>query len=200
MNTQTRPPIGVQERLLTVDDFLALSEAGAFDDAGKVELIDGRLVMAPMGGIRHTFGQSGASLALTRIVLASPDFERTLRIISTPTIRVSEPRALKPDTAVAPLAALRGDQLLTPADLLLAVETADTSERYDDGDKKELYAEAGVAELWIVRMAKRDVRVCREPASDGTWGFDRLYAEGEVVSPLFAPEAEVAVKALLGEA
>lgn len=192
-------PYGVTERLLTVDDVLRLSEAGAFADTEHVELIDGRLVVGPADGIQHTRGGAGVSMALTPLVAGDPRLG-ALAVVATPTLRVSEARALAPDYAVVERAALQRDALMSAADVALAVEVAVSSLAYDDGAKKRLYAEAGLAELWIVRMAFRDVRVCRAPSAEGGWGYERLAAAGETVAPLFAPDAAIPVAALLGQA
>jgi Uma2 family endonuclease len=76
------------------------------------------------------------------------------------------------------------------ADALLAVEVADTTLRYDEGTKLNMYAEAAVQELWIVRVRSRDVRVLREP-SGGQYHWERRLTGSESVSPLFAPNAAV---------
>jgi len=52
------------------------------------------------------------------------------------------------------------------ADALLVVEVADRTLRYDLDIKRPLYARAGVAELWIVDIDRREVHVFREPGLD----------------------------------
>jgi Uma2 family endonuclease len=48
-----------------------------------------------------------------------------------------------------------------PADVLLLVEVADTSLAYDRDVKAPLYAQAGIPEVWIVDLNKRELAVYR---------------------------------------
>lgn len=54
------------------------------------------------------------------------------------------------------------------ADALLIVEVADTTLEYDLEIKRLLYAQAGVVELWVVDINRREVHVFREPEFDYT--------------------------------
>ena len=49
-------------------------------------------------------------------------------------------------------------------DVLLLIEVADTSLTYDRTTKLRLYAEAGIAEYWIVDCTTESVEVYRNPA------------------------------------
>src|SRR5437763_2719306 len=63
-------------------------------------------------------------------------------------IRLSEDTYLEPDVVIYPrTSGLRG---LTGANVLMVVEIADSSLRYDIGRKAGLYASFGVLELWVI--------------------------------------------------
>ena len=51
--------------------------------------------------------------------------------------------------------------------MLLVVEIADSSLRYDIGRKAALYASFGIRELWVIDAVRLTTRVFREPAADG---------------------------------
>jgi Uma2 family endonuclease len=51
-------------------------------------------------------------------------------------------------------------------DALLVVEVADTTLEYDLKVKRPLYARAGVTELWVVDIGRRELHVFREPQRD----------------------------------
>lgn len=51
--------------------------------------------------------------------------------------------------------------------MLLLVEVADSTPRYDRAVKLPLYARAGIGEVWIVDLRRRVVDVHRTPAGDG---------------------------------
>jgi len=82
-------------------------------------------------------------------------------------------------------------------DVLLVVEVSDRTLEFDRTVKAGLYARAGLEEYWIVDVRGRRVLVHRE-AADGRWQSIVAYGEGESVSPLAAPEAELAVTRLFG--
>jgi Uma2 family endonuclease len=58
------------------------------------------------------------------------------------------------------------DRKAGPEDALLVVEVADSSLAYDRTIKMRLYAEAGVAEYWVVDCAAETVEVRRTPGPE----------------------------------
>ncbi|MCG8441215.1 MAG: Uma2 family endonuclease [Caulobacterales bacterium] len=188
------------ERPLTAGDFLTLIESGAFArDARRIELIDGRLIIGPHDGADHSSSGGDVLAALAPLLQADPDLDRMWLAVSNPAVRLDDTRVVQPGIAIV-RRDIRGTvKLFTPDHIALAVEIADSSLAYDDGEKKRLYAEGGLAELWIVRLGPGDVRVCSAP-KDGVWTAEALLKPGDVIRPGFAQGAEAAVAGLLGEA
>jgi Uma2 family endonuclease len=87
-----------------------------------------------------------------------------------------------------------------PGDL---VEVADTSLVSDREWKGSLYARARVPEYWIVNLADRGLEVYRDPrpAADAAFGWRytaiRRLSSSDILAPLGAPEARIAVADLL---
>ncbi len=54
-----------------------------------------------------------------------------------------------------------------PEDIFLLIEVADRSLAFDRTVKLELYARAGVPEVWIVDLTRDVVMVCRGPSGGG---------------------------------
>ena len=81
--------------------------------------------------------------------------------------------------------ALRGSRARR---VLLVVEIADSSLRYDTGRKAALYASFGIRELWVIDAVRLTTRVLREPAADG-YRDARDFGRTDPLVPLFAPEA-----------
>ncbi len=188
---------GVAPRLLTVGDVLALSAARAFAEGEKVELIDGRLYVSPSEGVRHLSGSARVGQVLYEL-LHSTGLLSQWQLVPNLSLQISEARLLQPDWAVVRRGVLETEKRLPgPADVALAVEIADTSLLFDEGDKKELYAEAGLREYWVLRIGPGDVRICREP-DGGLYKSDRVARPGETVTPLFAAGCEIAIAALTG--
>src|SRR6478672_5577523 len=82
-----------------------------------------------------------------------------------------------------------------PADVQLLIEVAETSIRDDRGEKRDLYAEAMIADYWIVNIPDRTVEVYRQP--DGhAYQWSQIVGEDGFVSPLVLPEAKLEVASL----
>lgn len=80
----------------------------------------------------------------------------------------------------------------TAADVLLVVEIADTTLRYDRGEKADLYAEAGIADYWVVAVNRRTVEVCRKPAG-GEFQQRTIVPLTGSVAPLAFPKLKLPV-------
>jgi Uma2 family endonuclease len=127
---------------------------------------------------------------LRRWYRASPD---EFSLVPETTFRLSEDTYLEPDVVIYPrTSGIRG---LSANSVLLVVEIADSSLRYDTGRKAALYASFGIRELWVIDAVQLTTRVFREPAEDG-YRDSRDFGPIEQLVPLIAPEA-FAVK--LGE-
>jgi Uma2 family endonuclease len=84
-----------------------------------------------------------------------------------------------------------------PDDVLLVVEVADSSLRFDRTVKRPAYARSRVAETWIVDLNGGAVEVARRPSADG-YGAIMTHARGEVLAPQAFPGIAVAVADVLG--
>jgi Uma2 family endonuclease len=147
-------------RLLTVDEYHRMGEAGILTDDDRVELIEGELVaMAPIGS-EHI----ASTNALTRLlVLAIGD--RGIVSVGNP-VRMNRHSEPQPDFAVLKPRDDYRKTLPRPEDTMLAVEVANTSLEYDRKVKLALYARGGIPEVWIVNLAAEEVEVHRSPATD----------------------------------
>ena len=88
----------------------------------------------------------------------------------------------------------------TAAEVSLLVEVSDVSLDKDRELKSALYAAAGVRHYWIVNLVDRQLEVYRDPALlAGGYGFksEEVLVEGDTVTPLFMPDAALAVRDLL---
>lgn len=83
-------------------------------------------------------------------------------------------------------------------DVLLIIEVADSSLKYDLGEKAKLYAAAGIAEYWVANIPDRCVEAFREPAS-GKYSTRDVHRGKDVVHPLAFPGVSLSVASLFGE-
>jgi Uma2 family endonuclease len=174
-------------RLFTVEEYHRMAEAGILGADERVELIDGEIVqMAPIGP-RH----AGCVINATRLFITRLG-DRAVVSPQNPVVMPprSEPQ---PDLLVLrPRAVSYSRELPTSRDVLLAVEVADTTVRFDRLVKAGLYARAGITEFWLCLPLEGAVEVCRGPGADGYASVTR-HGAGQLVSPLAFPDVGFAV-------
>ncbi len=143
-------------RLFTVEEYHRMGEVGILKPHDRVELIRGEIVeMSPIGRRHAAFVDNLTELLVTRLA------GRAIVSVQNPVVVTadSEPQ---PD-----LKLLRRrpvpykDAEATAADVLLVIEVAETSLRYDRTVKLALYAETGVSEYWVVDAGAEAIEVYR---------------------------------------
>ena len=166
-------------------------EAGVLGPGDKVELLSGQI-------IDQTFQNEPHAVATGLIADALREaFGTEAHVRDEKPIGLSDDSEPEPDVVVVP--GNRRDYLErhpAPSDVLLLVEVAETSLRRDRVWKAALYAEAGVAEYWIVNLPDRVLEVHRDPVG-GAYGTKTTLTPGETIEPVHAPDASVAVADLL---
>lgn len=149
-------------RLFTVEEYHRMAEVGILKPTDRVELIQGEIVeMSPPGRRHIAFVDNLNQLLVLRLA------GRAIVSVQNPVI-VAHDSEPQPDLGVLRRRATPyKDAQATGADVLLLVEVAESSLRYDRTIKRRLYARAGVPEYWIVDCADETVEVHRRPAPDG---------------------------------
>jgi Uma2 family endonuclease len=178
---------------LNVDDYHRMGEAGILGEDDRVELIDGELIdMAPIGqghagvvnGLNHALFMAFQGQAVVSV-------QNPLRLDGLnepqPDVVVLRPREDFYQRGTRP----------GPDDVLLLVEVADSSLRYDRTVKLPLYARAGIGEVWIVDLRRRVVEVHRGPVGDGYTDV-ATYGAADTVMLALAPEIGVALGRVFG--
>jgi Uma2 family endonuclease len=180
VNRATRAAEGLDRRRFTVAEVEAMVAAGIMDEDERVELIGGELVPMSPRGNQHEVVKIAL---LERWYRLRPD---ECSLAPETTFRLSEDTYLEPDIVIYPRSSgLKG---LAGPSVLLVVEIADSSLRYDTGRKAALYASFGVRELWVVDAVKLTLRAFRRPGVGG-YGDFQDYRAAERIAPVFAPEA-----------
>ena len=115
---------------------------------------------------------------------------------------VSDSSEPEPDAAVTQ-GTPRDNPNDNPTSALLVVEVSDTTLATDLGVKVALYAQAQIAEYWVVDIQARLLHVHRTPIASPAlplgFGYQTvtLLTETDTVSPLAAPQSSIAVADLL---
>jgi Uma2 family endonuclease len=142
-----------RRRRLTVRDYHLMGERGILPPDARVELIEGEIIdMAPIGS-RHA-GIVEQIADLLRRTAPQSVMVRTQQPVSLD--KYSEP---EPDIVLVPWRADYYKSAHPRAnEILLLVEVADTSLRYDLHDKVPLYARHRIREVWIVDIEQRRIQ------------------------------------------
>jgi Uma2 family endonuclease len=178
---------------LSIDQYYRMAEAGVLAPQVRVELIDGAIYeMAPLGSLHAALVDQLHRVLLLRLhPRAIVGCQRPVRLFEfsepVPDIAVIRPRedgyrARHPDAG----------------DVLLLIEVADTSLRFDSTIKRALYAGHGIREYWTVDAQARTIEVCRDPTGDGYTSIERLDRQGRV-NMLAFPDEPFDVGVLLPE-
>jgi hypothetical protein len=173
-----------------VDEYHAMVRAGILMEGDRIELIDGELVEM------HTIGSRHLACVIRLNHLLVPPLAGRARVSIQGSMRLDRYSEPEPDVLVLrPRADDYASAHPGPADVLLAIEVADTSLAYDRTVKLPLYARAGIAEVWIVDLEARAVEVHREPSADGYRHFEHV-REGQIVPAAF-PDLELELADIL---
>ena len=174
-----------QRRLFTADEFERMVAAGVFAENERLELIDGEIVVMTPVGPGH-----GMCIAILNEQLVLGLRQRAVVWLQS-SARVTPRSVPQPDLALLRRRSYRQGNP-TPDDILLVVEVADSSLRYERTRKLELYATAGVAEYWVVNVTGEWVEVHRSPEGRGYRDSRRLQGR-DTIAPLAFPDVAITV-------
>ncbi len=167
--------IEYKTRRFTVDEYERMAELEIIGPDERVELIDGEIVAMSPSGDPHN---SGIARVTRRLVQRFP--EPYVIFVQLP-MRIGDWSLPQPDAIVLRERADEYSQRRArPKDVVLLVEVAVSSLRYDRLKKGRLYAQAGVPEYWIVDVPERLVQVYTQPQAEG-FGRLEVARPGEVI-------------------
>jgi len=172
-------------RLFTADEFERMAKAGIFDEDEALELIDGEIVeMSPVGP-----GHGASVACLNKAFILGLGDRAVVWIQSSAVVALRS--VPQPDLALLrPRSYRRANP--RPDDILLVVEVADSSLRYDRRRKVRLYAVAGIPEYWVVGVEREWVEVYRTLEGEGYRDVKRV-PRGDSVAPLSFPDLVIPV-------
>ena len=152
----------------TLAEYHRLSELGFFAENDRVELIRGEIVQMAAKGTRHSVCNSSLFGELYTLIGKNA------------IVRGQEPIIIPPDSEPEPdvvIARNTSDNYLSnhpsPVDLLLVIEVADSSLKYDQEVKLALYAESRISNYWIFNLVTNCLEAYSEPYQDqqGNFGY-----------------------------
>jgi Uma2 family endonuclease len=195
---QEEEDTGVRPFQWTVEQYYRAIESGLFEHPERLELIRGEII-EKMAAQETPHAQATGYVYDRAVEIFGP----MNHVRSQSPLNIGKKTEPEPDVMV-----VRGKRRdydrrkPTPADVLFVVEVSDTTLGYDRNSKAALYAEAGVAEYWVLNLKGRWLEVRREPIEmpDSRYGFGYRttirYTEQDTVAPL-AADAMILVSDLL---
>jgi Uma2 family endonuclease len=181
----------IQRRRFTVDDYHRMGDAGILLEDDRVELIYGEiLAMSPIGN-PHNAAVDRANRALVR---AAGD-SAIVRVQGS--VRLNNYNEPQPDIVLLkPRDDFYAVGGANPSDILLIIEMADSSLRYDRKLKARLYAEMRVVEYWVADLNAERVYSYSD-RQEKSYRVVRQFRKGESISPELLPDCRIPVESLL---
>jgi len=179
-----------QRRKLSADQFEEMGRTGILGPDERVELLDGEIIEMPPIGSRHA----------AAVCFLSRHF--TLAVGPAALVRTQNPLRLADNSEPQPdlmLIRPRADYYRSahprPADVLLLIEVADTTLRFDRETKLPLYARHGVPEAWILDLDAERLEVYREPGA-GSYHRKLERSGSDSIAPLALPTVTLEIQTI----
>lgn len=176
---------------LTVDNFMALHESGAFEGLSKVELIEGELLTMSPQHLPHVWAKSQLAFRLYEALKA---INSPLTPLIEGTVAMSDINAPEPDIVLS--TALRGGGLIPLASVHLAIEIGDSSFPFDSHEKAALYARHRIPEYWVLGIPTETVCQMWAPMG-GVYEQSRTIKIGEPIVSATIPGLMVETDGLI---
>lgn len=187
----TLTPPSTRFKTWTVEEYHRLSEMGLLTGADRTELLAGQIILMAAKGTPHV-----TSLQLLADQLRDQLGKSAL-------IRLQDPIQLDDQSEPEPdLVVVRGmvldyaDRHPQPSDVYLVVEIADSTLKQDCEVKDKLYAQAKIADYWVVDVRNRQLHIFRNPSPTG-YTSHLILQEPHQISPLAFPDLTLALTAIL---
>ena len=184
--------IHAEPRPFTRDEFYRMGDMGLFVNE-HVELIEGKVLRKPVMNIPHDRSITRATVTLVR-AFADRWMVRCQLQLDLGTYNQPEPDftlVTKQELNTCPRHPQKAD---------LVIEVSDSSLKFDRYEKALVYAQAGIAEYWILNLVDNRLEIHRQPrrrAKRVPYASITYSAPEDKVSPLCAPEVSIQVRDLM---
>jgi Uma2 family endonuclease len=140
----------------SLDDYHQMIASGLLDDR-SLELINGEIIEMSPEGVAHSFYCRGTAKYLRSIL-----GERA-EISEAHPITLPDDSEPEPDIAIVKTPdTLYQNRHPLPADIFWLIEIANSTLAKDLGVKKDLYAQAGIPEYWVMNLQTSELVVFRD--------------------------------------
>ena len=185
----TTMPQPVQLRF-TVDEYYKMIELGILKDYERAEIIEGELIK------KMTVGDKHAAVVNRLNRFFSRNLKDVILVSIQNPVRLTDYNEPEPDITLADLRKFDGNRHPRPEEVILIIEVSDSTVKYDRDKKLPLYAEAEIAEVWIVNLPNEIVEVHTKP-SVGLYQSVKIFRRGETVQSEVLPDLSLQVESVL---
>jgi len=168
--------------------FNRMDELGLFGPEERVELIAGRIIRKTPIGKGHLDSVAKFNQAF------APLWAKAVLWVQSSIVLDSQNEPI-PNFALLQKDYFRSNEKPNPECVLLTVEVAQSSRKYDQDVKGPLYARAGIPEFWLVDLGQRKLIVHTEPSPSG-YRRTRICAPGDQIAPEAFPDFYIKVAEL----
>ncbi len=184
--------VQIKRHLISVERYDQMIAAGIIEEDERLELLGGEIIeMSPIG-IPH----AACVKRLNRFFNRKLGNQAIIGVQDP--IHIDQYSEPQPDIVVLHL---RDDFYAgghpEPEDIILLIEVADTSLAYDREQKLPRYAQAGIAEVWIVNLMEQQVEVYLRPSPQG-YQQTAIFNGNQAVTPAAFPQLTLKVSQILG--
>lgn len=174
---------------LTLGEYYRMIDAAIFNDDRRMELIHGELrEMSPIRDPHRT----AVNLLTEWAVDGTVGLRDRLVVQVQNPIRLPDQQSV-PQPDISWIARESSGSSAPSADtVFLVIEVADSTLAGDRGEKADLYAEAGIADYWIVNLVDDQIEVHRDPAG-GRYQTRFVCRAGDELRPLLFPDCVLQV-------
>jgi Uma2 family endonuclease len=170
-----------------------MGEAGVLDSEARIELIEGDMIDMPPIAPPH----AGRTTRLTLLLIEAVG--RRAVVSTQNPILLGDLSAPQPDIAVLkPRDDFYTSEHPGADDVLLLIEIADSSARYDRERKLPLYARFGIPEVWLIDIPARAIWVHRAP-ENGSYATCFQLGAPHRISPLLLDDVELDLDGLVND-
>ncbi len=165
-----------QKRLFNIDEYHLMTQSGILEEKGH-ELIQGEILSTRRTGSKHAASVKGLIRLFNTI-----NQEAYILGIQDP-LHLGENNEPQPDVMILHFQAdLYSSQHPQPKDVVLLIEVSDSTLEYDRNTKRDLYAQFGIPEYWVVNVDEKQVEQYQEPSGQ-TYKSLKIYEFGDSIRP-----------------
>lgn len=172
----------LKKHKFTVDDLLDIQHV--FEENTRVELIQGEIFdMSPINPVH-----ANCVNRLTRFLTKHLSEEYMVSVQNS--IQLSAETLPQPDLVITSARLLEEDRFIQAAEVILLIEVADSTYRIDSTKKRDLYANAGIHEYWVVNVQGKSIDVYQQAVA-GSYMKTERYQEAFQWQGLYIDPKEI---------